>query len=120
MGEAGRDGGMAFSRHSGARVARTSDVQLHIGESRDSGSTRRRVSRNDGGHRAWLEPENRSRPGQKTPLSSKSCASCGLPLTSRVWPLWFAQPLGSLSGHMRNIITKLLIVVVPRRTAGDG
>src|SRR6202048_1586872 len=75
MGEAGRDGGMAFSRHSGARVARTSDVQLHIGESRDSGSTRRRVSRNDGGHRAWLEPENRSRPGQKTPLSSKSCAS---------------------------------------------
>jgi hypothetical protein len=32
----------------------------------------------------------------------------------------FAQPLGSLSGQMRNKITKLLIVVVPRRTAGDG
>jgi len=32
----------------------------------------------------------------------------------------FAQPLGSLSGNMRNIITKLLIVVVPRRAAGDG
>jgi len=32
-----------------------------------------------------------------------------------------AQPLGSLSGSMRIIITKLLlIVVVPRRTAGDG
>ena len=31
-----------------------------------------------------------------------------------------AQPLGSLSRQMRNIITKLLIVVVPRRTAGDG
>src|ERR1700681_4003545 len=27
-----------FFRHSGARGARTSDVQLHIGESRDSGS----------------------------------------------------------------------------------
>jgi hypothetical protein len=25
------------SRHSGARIAQTSDVQLHIGESRDSG-----------------------------------------------------------------------------------
>jgi hypothetical protein len=32
----------------------------------------------------------------------------------------FAQPLGSLSNQMRNIITKLLIVVVPRPTAGDG
>jgi hypothetical protein len=32
----------------------------------------------------------------------------------------FAQPLGSLSGNMRNIITKSLIVVVPRRAAGDG
>ena len=32
----------------------------------------------------------------------------------------FAQPLGSLSGPMRNKITKLLIVVVPRRAAGDG
>jgi hypothetical protein len=31
-----------------------------------------------------------------------------------------AQPLGSSGGYMRNIITKLLIVVVPRRTAGDG
>jgi hypothetical protein len=33
----------------------------------------------------------------------------------------FAQPLGSLSYQMRNIVTKLLIiVVVPRRAAGDG
>ena len=32
----------------------------------------------------------------------------------------FAQPLGSQLGVMRNIITILLIVVVPRRTAGDG
>jgi hypothetical protein len=31
-----------------------------------------------------------------------------------------AQPLGSLSRTMRNKITKLIIVVVPRRTAGDG
>jgi hypothetical protein len=31
-----------------------------------------------------------------------------------------AQPLGSPSGSMRNKITKLIIVVVPRRTAGDG
>jgi hypothetical protein len=32
----------------------------------------------------------------------------------------FAQPLGSLSRSMRNIITKLLLIVVPRRAAGDG
>jgi len=32
----------------------------------------------------------------------------------------FAQPLGSQLGIMRNIITILLIAVVPRRTAGDG
>jgi hypothetical protein len=31
-----------------------------------------------------------------------------------------AQPLGSPSRNMRNKITKLIIVVVPRRTAGDG
>jgi hypothetical protein len=38
------------------------------------------------------------------------------------WPFgsMFAQPLGSLSRTMRNIITKILIVVVPRRIAGDG
>ena len=43
-----------------------------------------------------------------------------LPLTSGVWSLCSAQPLGSPSYEMRNIITKILIVVVPRRTAGDG
>jgi len=32
----------------------------------------------------------------------------------------FAQPLGSSLAIMRNIIAILLIVVVPRRTAGDG
>ena len=32
----------------------------------------------------------------------------------------FVQPLGSLLGNMRNIITAILIVVVPRRIAGDG
>ena len=42
-----------------------------------------------------------------------------LPLTSGLAAIT-AQPLGSPSRQMRNIITKLLIVVVPRRTAGDG
>jgi hypothetical protein len=47
-------------------------------------------------------------------------------LTSRLrldigaWLATVAQPLGSLLGIMRNIITALLIVVVPRRIAGDG
>src|SRR6266436_2359836 len=34
------DGENLLVRHSGAREARTSDVQLHIGESRDSGFVR--------------------------------------------------------------------------------
>jgi hypothetical protein len=43
-----------------------------------------------------------------------------LPLTFKVGPLWFAQPLESPSGQMRNKITSILILVVPRRTAGAG
>jgi hypothetical protein len=43
-----------------------------------------------------------------------------LALTSGLWQLWFAQPLGSQAPVMRNIIAKLLIAVVPRHTAGDG
>src|ERR1700694_5223726 len=109
MGEAGRDGGMAFSRHSGARVARTSDVQLHIGESRDSGSTRRRVSRNVAGHRAHGCKEHfRSRPGQKTPISLQIMRV--VPTSLDIWgPADItAQPLGSSSRNMRHKITKLI------------
>jgi hypothetical protein len=47
-----------------------------------------------------------------------SCAAFALTFRGRA--LWSAQPSGSLSANMRNIITKLLILVVPRRTAGDG
>jgi hypothetical protein len=56
----------------------------------------------------------------RNPAKLRKRAERRLPLTSGVSPLWFAQPLGSPSGYMRNKITKLLIVVVPRRTAGDG
>jgi hypothetical protein len=41
-------------------------------------------------------------------------------LTLRVWRVWSAQPLGSLSGYMRNKITELLLVIVSWRTAGGG
>src|SRR5262249_46300673 len=41
------------------------------------------------------------------------------PLTLGTRPVWFAQSLENLKGTMRNIITKILIVV-PRRAAGDG
>jgi hypothetical protein len=44
------------------------------------------------------------------------------PMCLDIWAVeaMYAQPLGSLSGQMRNIITKLLITVVPRRIAGGG
>jgi len=45
--------------------------------------------------------------------------SMACPLTLGTHPVWFAQSLGNLKGKMRNIITKILIVV-PRRPAGDG
>ena len=61
-----------------------------------------------------------SRRKSGTRLRSQLSASYRLALTFGVWQLCFAQPLGSLSRPMRNKITKLLIVVVPRRTAGDG
>jgi hypothetical protein len=65
------------------------------------------------------EGENARRTGQ-SPLFSPNNAVAALTLTFPAWPVWSAQPLGSLSRDMRNKITTLLIVVVPRRTAGDG
>jgi hypothetical protein len=56
----------------------------------------------------------------RNPARLPNRAERRLPLTFGGSPLWFAQPLGSPSGYMSNKITKLLIVVVPRRTAGDG
>src|ERR1700730_18487473 len=72
-------------------------------------------------HRAHGCKEHfRSRPGQKTPISLQIMRV--VPTSLDIWgPADItAQPLGSSSRKMRNKITKLLIVVVPRRTAGDG
>src|SRR5216684_7569541 len=128
-------------RHSGERQrvrakrgpmtgsARTSDVQLHIGESRDSGSgpfksvvaDLNTPSRNDSrGTAHGCKRKIYPRRTTGTRLSFKFSASWRLALTFGVWLLWFAQSSRSPSGQMRNKITKLLIVVVPRRTAGDG
>ena len=67
----------------------------------------------------WTD-QFRSRPGRKTPLSWKSDAP---ELSSLDFPGYGAMvcaTFGKFERHMRNKITKLLIVVVPRRTAGDG
>jgi hypothetical protein len=61
------------------------------------------------------------RPEPRYPLSN---ATGRLALTFQVWPLCSAQPLESPSDEMRNKITqaliKVIILVVPRRTAGAG
>jgi len=67
-----------------------------------------------------LRPRKNARRTAGTRLNCAKRAERCLPLTFGGSPLWFAQPLGSPSGYMSNKITKLLIVVVPRRTAGDG
>jgi|GEM_PF-3928070 len=58
-------------------------------------------------------------PGNTATLP-KSRGNGRIALTSGLWPLCFAQPLGSRAPAMRNIITNLLIAVVPRHTAGGG
>ena len=66
------------------------------------------------------EKANRSRRRQKTSLSCNPAPIDARGLTFQARSVCSAQPLGSLGRQMRNIITKLLIVVVPRRTAGGG
>ena len=66
------------------------------------------------------KPHFRARPTPGTRLIWPNRVGRCLPLTFRGWSLCSTQPLGSPSRRMRNKITKLLIIVVPRRTAGDG
>ena len=102
---------MAHGSHSGARVARTRNLEIPqcaIAHLRSGPSD----------HPGMTIKCAREMPGIR--LNYTNRAEQGLPLTFGGSPLWFAQPLGSLSGHMRNKITKLLILVVPRRTAGGG
>jgi len=56
----------------------------------------------------------------KTPLKSDFSASAAPPLDFPGFGSMFRETFGKYNIQMRNIITKLLIVVVPRRTAGDG
>jgi hypothetical protein len=79
------------SRHSGARVSANSDVQLHIGESRDSGSTLRSVSRNDVGCASAFSRRNapesyetsaQENEGAARPLS-EGAGNAGCPLHPR-------------------------------------
>jgi hypothetical protein len=75
----------------------------------------------DGGaSRAWLQGTFSVSPGVKNPAKLEILRV--LPTSLDIWGVAdiTAKPLGSPGGHMRNKITKLLIVVVPRRTAGDG
>ena len=58
----------------------------------------------------------REKPGYSCAIAKSAFRA----LTLARWRVWFAQPSGSFVRRMRNIITKLLIVVVAGRTAGDG
>jgi hypothetical protein len=74
----------------------------------------------EGRARAWLQTLNLLSPNVRNPV--KVQFERFVPALLDFWGLaaMFAQSSRSLSRHMRNKITKLLIVVVPRRTAGDG
>ena len=73
-----------------------------------------------GGRPHGCKPKIHPRRTPGSPLSFELSVIAARGLTFEASGSMFAQPLGSLSGPMRNKITKLLIVVVPRRTAGDG
>ena len=68
---------------------------------------------------AWFPILPLAEPGERryTAKIARERPHC---LDIRALAAMFAQPLGSLSHSMRNIISKLLIIVVPRRTAGGG
>src|ERR1700692_4752146 len=70
--------------------------------------------------RAWLKLPNSLSPNARTPANLLISRPATPSLDFLGFAAMFAQPLGSPSGYMSNKITKLLIVVVPRRTAGDG
>ena len=113
-------GGWLRTSFRGARGSANPEIR-EIPDRRAIGRASRAPGMTDGRKPAWLQTAFSLSPnGRKTRLSCEKSRRRRLPLTFGVWPLCFAQPLGSPSGHMRNKITKLLIVVVPRRTAGDG
>ncbi len=59
-------------------------------------------------------------PEAKNPAKLNFCADCRLWLDFSGLSSMFRATFGKSGRPMRNIITKLLIVVVPRRTAGGG
>ncbi|MGJ5206953.1 hypothetical protein [Bradyrhizobium sp. HKCCYLR20261] len=73
-----------------------------------------------------VEPAMRDGPNYRSPnrkfraTLTKSRQRASLCLDIKVTMVMFAQPLGSQLAVMRNFIAILLIVVVPRRIAGDG
>src|ERR1700682_6406182 len=69
---------------------------------------------------AWLGAAFSLSPGPKNPakLPKSRCGTPCLDFSGRT--AITRATFGKLGGHMRNKITKLLIVVVARRTAGDG
>ena len=69
---------------------------------------------------AWLETQNSPSPNSGKAAKLQIEFRTLLRLDFQVLGSMFAQPLGSPSGNMRNKITKSLILVVPRRAAGDG
>ncbi len=67
-----------------------------------------------------VAPRKNARRTAGTPLHFKNRENGRPCLDIRALAAMFAQPLGRLGRLVRNIITKLLIAVVPGHTAGDG
>jgi len=103
MGEAGGGGG----------VAKNTDV---IMSSRGAAFEGWAAGIGSAYQKAQFSLSPNARNPAKLPKSRQATPSLDFPGAAAM----FAQPLGSPSGYMRNKITKLLIIVVPRRTAGDG
>jgi hypothetical protein len=66
------------------------------------------------------EPANSCSPKGRNTVKLKKSRVVPASLDFPGFAAMFAQSLGSPSRDMGNKIAKLLIVVVPRRTAGDG
>lgn len=103
---------MALGRHAGARVKEPNCLKLEIRAGLLRASDRKDAALPNPTIPLAERPEAR--------YTAQIAPATAIALTSGLWSLWFAQPLPSQARYMRKIITKLLIAVVPRHTAGDG
>jgi hypothetical protein len=95
-------------------------IHVFAASKREGVDARHKAGHDEAGGLRMAGPANSPSPNARNPAKLEKLRRLTPSLDFRGLAAITAQPLGSLSLNMRNIITKLLIVVVPKRTAGGG